>query len=126
MKYTRQMAMSMPEKSRKVTAVPTAGMVTKVGRKVPKMLPMVLQAPRVPTVLPLSSKLSTVYFTKEGVTVPNRNKGKTKITVQAQKAAMIRKLVFTVRTKAPDIPRITYFPSTGMAAIHTAAMRSRR
>ena len=119
------MASRIPENSRKVTAVPTAGMVTKVGRKVPRMLPMVLQAPRVPTVLPLSSRLSTVYFTREGVTVPSRKQGKTKITMQAQKAAMMRKLVLMVSTRAPEMPRMMYFPSTGMAAIHTAA-RSRR
>ncbi len=74
-KYTRPMSSNMPEKSRKVTLVPTAGMVTKVGRKVPMMLPTVLNAPRVPTVLPLSSRLSTLYLTSEGVTVPRRNRG---------------------------------------------------
>ena len=33
--------------------VPTAGIVTKVGTKVPMMLPTVLNAPKVPTVCPL-------------------------------------------------------------------------
>ena len=74
-KKARAMASRMPEKMRKVTAVPTAGMVTKVGRKVPRMLPMVLQAPSLPTVRPLSSSDSTVAFTSEGVTVPSRNSG---------------------------------------------------
>ena len=67
-----------------------------------------------------------MYFTNEGVTVPRRKQGKTKITMQAQKAAITRKLVFTVSTRAPEMPRMTYFPSTGMAAIHTAAMSRRR
>lgn len=119
------MTSRIPENSRKVTAVPTAGMVTKVGRKVPRMLPMVLQAPRVPTTLPLSSRLSTMYFTREGVTVPSRNRGKTKMTIQAQKAAITKKWVLMVRTNRPEMPKIMYFPSTGMAAIQTAA-RSRR
>lgn len=65
----------MPEKSRKVTEVPTAGMVTKVGRKVPRMLPTVLNASMLPTIRPLSSRESVVYFTREGVTVPSRNRG---------------------------------------------------
>ena len=65
----------MPPKIRKVTAVPTVGIVTKVGRKVPRMLPIVLQAPSRPTVRPLSSRLSTVALTRQGVTVPSRNRG---------------------------------------------------
>ena len=120
------MASRMPEKSRNVTAVPTAGMVTKVGRNVPKMLPMVLNAPRVPTVLPLSSRLSTLYLTSEGVTVPSRNRGNTKRTMQVQKAATIRKFVLMVRTKRPEMPKMIYFPTTGMAAIQTAATKMRR
>ena len=60
---------------RKVTAVPTAGIEMNVGTKVPIMEPMVFAAPRVPTVLPLSSRESTVYFTSEGVTVPSRKRG---------------------------------------------------
>ena len=55
--------------------VPTAGIVTNVGKNVPIMLPVVLKAPRYPTVFPLSSRLSTEYFTREGVTVPSRNNG---------------------------------------------------
>ena len=50
----------MPENIRKVIAVPTAGIVTKVGINVPMILPIVLKAPNVPTVFPLSFKLSTV------------------------------------------------------------------
>ena len=65
----------IPEKITKVAAVPTAGIETNVGTNVPIILPIVLNAPRVPTVLPLSSRLSTVYFTSEGVTVPRRNSG---------------------------------------------------
>jgi len=71
----RPMASSTPENIRKVTEVPTAGMVTKVGRKVPSMLPTVLAAPSRPTVLPESSRESTAYFTRDGVTVPSRNRG---------------------------------------------------
>ena len=109
-----------------MTAVPTAGIVTKVGRKVPRMLPIVLQAPSRPTVRPLSSRLSTVTFTSEGVTVPSRNSGKTKISMQDTKAAITRKLVLTVTISSPEMPRIIYFPSTGIAAIQTAAIRMRR
>ena len=93
MKYTSPRARRIPEKIRKVTAVPTEGMVTKVGRKVPMILPTVLKAPRFPTTLPPSSRLSTVYFTREGVTVPSRNRGNTKTIIQERKAAMIRKPV---------------------------------
>ena len=46
-----------------------------VGTKVPIMEPMVFAAPRVPTVLPLSSRESTVYLTSDGVTVPSRKRG---------------------------------------------------
>ncbi len=45
--------------------VPTAGIVTKVGTNVPIMLPIVLNAPNVPTVFPLSSRLSTEYFARD-------------------------------------------------------------
>ena len=89
------------------------------------MLPMVLNAPRLPTVLPLSSRLSTEYFAREGVTVPSRNSGNTKITMQAANAAHIRKLVFTAKISTAEIPSTMYFPTTGMAAIQTAATRIR-
>lgn len=88
-------------------------MVTKVGTKVPMMLPTVLNAPRVPTVCPLSSRLSTEYFTREGVTVPSKNKGNTKITMQAANAAMMRKLLLTVKISSAEIPRIIYFSHHG-------------
>ena len=103
--------------------VPTAGIVTKVGTKVPMMLPTVLKAPKVPTVRPLSSRLSTEYFTREGVTVPSKNKGNTKITIQAANAAMIRKLLLTVKIKRAEIPRMIYFPTTGISAIQIAAIK---
>ena len=90
------------------------------------MLPTVLQAPRRPTVRPLSSRLPTVTFTSEGVTVPSRKSGKTKISMQERKAAMTRKFVLTVTISRPDTPRIRYLPSTGIAAIQTAAIRMRR
>ena len=82
----------MPEKIRNVTAVPTAGIVTKVGKNVPRILPTVLKAPRLPTTLPPSSRLSTVYFTREGVTVPSRNSGNTNTIMQERKKVNI--LVF--------------------------------
>ena len=65
-------------------------MVTKVGTKVPMMLPMVFAAPSVPTIRALSSRFSMVYLASDGVTVPSRKSGKTKITMQAAKAAQIR------------------------------------
>ena len=102
--------------------VPTCGIVTKVGTKVPIILPIVLKAPRFPTVLPLSSRLSTEYLTREGVTVPNRNSGKTNITMQAAKAAITRKLLFTEKISTAEIPIIMYLPTTGINAIHIAAI----
>ena len=113
----------IPEKIRNVMEVPTAGMVTKVGTKVPMMLPTVLNAPRVPTVCPLSSRLSTEYFTREGVTVPSKNKGNTKITMQAANAAMMRKLLLTVKISSAEIPRIIYFPTTGISAVELIRVR---
>ena len=98
-------------------------MVTKVGTKVPMMLPMVLAAPRAPTTLALSSRSSMVYLARDGVTVPSRNSGKTKMTMQAAKAAQIRKLWSTEKTSTAEIPRMMYLPSTGIRAIHTAAIR---
>ena len=82
---------------RNVIEVPTAGIVTKVGTNVPIMLPIVLNAPSVPTVFPLSSRLSTEYFTRDGVTVPSKNSGNTKITIHATNAAIMRKLLLTVK-----------------------------
>ena len=103
--------------------VPTAGIVTKVGTNVPIMLPIVLNAPSVPTVFPLSSRLSTEYFTRDGVTVPSKNKGNTKITIQAANAAIIRKLLLTVKISSADMRRTIYFPTTGISAIQIAATR---
>lgn len=65
-------ASKIPAKIRKVIDVPTAGIVTNVGTKVPIMLPIVLNAPSVPTVFPLSSRLLTEYLTSDGVTVPSK------------------------------------------------------
>ena len=75
-----------------------------------------------PTVLPLSSRLSTVYLARLGVTVPSRKSGKTKIIIHAAKAAIIRKLLFTATISSADIPTIIYFPANGIAAIHKAAI----
>ena len=107
---------------RNVIEVPTAGIVTKVGTNVPIMLPIVLNAPSVPTVFPLSSRLSTEYFTRDGVTVPSKNSGNTKITIHATNAAIMRKLLLTVKISSADIPRIMYFPTTGISAIQIAAI----
>ena len=87
------------------------------------ILPIVLQAPSVPTVLPLSSKLSTEYLTRDGVTVPSKNSGNTKMTMQAANAARIRKLLLTVKMRSADIPSTIYFPTTGISAIQTAAIK---
>ena len=112
----------MPEKITNVAAVPTAGIETKVGTNVPMMLPIVLAAPSVPTVLPLSSRLLTLNFTSEGVTVPSRNSGYTNTIMQERNAAQIRKFVLTVTMSSAEISRITSFPRNGIAAIQTAAI----
>ena len=112
----------MPAKIKNVIEVPTAGMLIKVGTNVPMMLPMVLAALRFPTSFPLSSRLSTVYFTSEGVTVPSKKRGNTKITIHATKPAMIRKLLLTAKIRIPEIRMIMYLPSTGISAIQIAAM----
>ena len=49
-KKAMQSAISIPAKIRNVIVVPTAGIVTNVGTKVPIILPTVLKAPKVPTV----------------------------------------------------------------------------
>ena len=89
-KYTIPSSRRTPAKIRKVTLVPTDGIVTKVGRKVPIMLPIVLKASSFPTVRPLSSIEPIVYLTSDGVTVPSRNSGKTKISIHETNAAMMR------------------------------------
>ena len=112
----------MAAKTKKVIDVPQAGIVTNVGKNVPIILPIVLNAPKFPTVLPLSSRLSTEYFTNEGVTVPSKNKGNTKITIQAANAAQTKKLLLTVKISTAEIPIIIYFPTTGINAIQMAAI----
>ena len=71
------------------------------------MLPIVLKALSRPTTAPLSSSESIVYLTSEGVTVPSRNSGKTKITMQARKPAQTRKPRLTATTSRPEMPMIT-------------------
>ena len=122
MKYTTDKASKIPAKIRNVMEVPTAGMEIKVGTNVPIMLPIVLNAPNVPTVCPLSSRLSTEYFTRDGVTVPSKNNGNTKITIHATNAATIRKLLLTVKMSSAEIPSTMYFPTTGISAIQIAAI----
>ncbi len=120
------MAARTPAKSRKVAAVPTAGMVTKVGRKVPRMLPMVLRALSRPTVLPVSSRLSTVKRVREGVTVPRRTQGKAKIRRQAARAAQTRKFLVTKAARSRLTPPMSQRPTKGIRAIQMAAMIRRR
>ena len=47
------------------------------------------------------------FNTSEGVTVPSRKSGKTKITMQARKPAQIRKPLLTATTKRPEMPMMT-------------------
>ena len=125
MKKPRLMTARMAAKMRKVLAVPTAGMVTKVGRKVPIILPMVPSASSSPTVRPLSSRLSVAYFMSEGVTVPSSMSGNTKSAKQLASEAQTRKLCFTKSASSPDTPAMTYLPAKGMAAVQTAVSKSR-
>ena len=83
---------------------------------------MVLQAPSLPTIWALLSRESVVYFTRDGVTVPSRNKGKTNMIMQERNAAQVRNPVLIVIARAPAMATIRYFPAKGMAAIHRAAM----
>ena len=106
-KKAREISASIAAKMRKVLAVPTAGMVTKVGRKVPMMLPIVLSASSSPSVLPLSSRLSVVYFISEGVTVPSSISGNTKSARQLASEAQMRKLVLTNSASSPETPAMT-------------------
>ena len=113
---------NIPENIRNVMEVPTEGIVINVGTNVPIMLPIVLKAPSVPTVFPLSSRLSTEYLARDGVTVPSKKSGNTNITIHAAKAAIIRKLLFTANIRTAETPRIMYFPRTGIHAIQIAAI----
>ena len=72
--------------------------------------------------LPLSSRFSTEYFAREGVTVPKRNSGNTKISIHAANAAIIKKLLFTVKMSSAETPKIMYLPTTGIKAIQMAEM----
>ena len=126
MKYAMPMAASTPEKIKNVAAVPTAGMVTNVGTKVPMMLPMVLSALSLPTVLPVSSRLSTVKRVSDGVTVPSSTHGNAKITRHAASAAQTMKFFVTKSASSSEMPAIRYRPTNGMSAIQMAAMMRRR
>ena len=121
-KYTMDKVRRMPANIKKVIDEPTAGMVTKVGTKVPIILPIVLKAPSVPDIFPLSSRLLTVYLINEGVTVPSKKRGNTNIIMHVTNAAHIRKLLFKENISKADIPIIIYFPKTGVIAIQTAAI----
>ena len=122
-KKAMQSAINIPAKIRNVIDVPTAGIVTNVGTKVPMILPTVLNAPRVPIILPLSSRDSVVYFASEGVTVPRRKRGNTNTIIHVANAAITRKLLLTANITAAEIAIIIYLPRTGIAAIQIAAIR---
>ena len=124
-KYTMPIAASTPAKIRNVAAVPTAGMVMKVGTKVPMMLPMVFRAFSLPTVLPVSSRLSTVNLVSDGVTVPSSTQGKAKITRHAASAAQTRKFFVTNMASSRLTPAISHRPTKGIRAIQMAAIRIR-
>ena len=66
-----------------------------------------------------------VYLTSDGVTVPSRNSGNTKMTMQARNAAIIRKFVSIAIISRPEMPMMIYLPSSGIAAIQTAAISMR-
>ena len=106
--------------------MPTVGIVTKVGRKVPMILPIVLKAFKFPTTRPLCSRLSVAYFTSDGVTVPSKNSGATKIAMHERNAAQIKRFVSIATISTPATAIIRYFPSTGIAPIHSAAKINRR
>ena len=112
----------IPANIKNVIDVPTAGILIKVGTKVPIILPIVFAAFSFPTTLPLPSKLSMENLTREGVTVPRRNRGKTNTIIQVTKPAIIRKLLSTLNINSADIKTIIYFPTTGIAPIHIAAI----
>ena len=118
-------ASNSPENTRNVTNVPTAGMVTKVGRNVPRIEPTVLQADSRPTTDALSSSESVANLLSAGVTVPSRNSGGTKMTIQQTNAAIVRKFVDTVTMSAPETSITMYLPTSGISAIHTAATSTR-
>ena len=124
-KYTMPIAASTPAKIRNVAAVPTAGMVMKVGTKVPMMLPMVFRAFSLPTVLPVSSRLSTVNLVSDGVTVPSSTQGKAKITRHAASAAQTRKFFVTNMASSRLTPAISHRPTKGIRTIQMAAIRIR-
>ena len=108
-----------------MAAVPTAGIVTKVGIKVPIILPIVFNAPSSPTVFPLSFKLSTENLTRDGVTVPSKINGNTNTTKHVTNDAQIKKFLVTNVASKREIPMIKYLPANGIAAVQIAAMRSR-
>ena len=116
----------MEAKIMKVHAVPTAGMVMKVGVKVPIIEPIVFRALSSPTIFPFSSRLLTAYLTSAGETLPRSIRGKTKRRIQERRDAHIRKLEPASRASARETTAITYLPTKGIAAVHTATIRMRK
>ena len=106
----------IPANIKNVAAVPTAGIVTKVGKKVPMILPIVLSAPSRPTVDALLSKSWVVYLTKHGVTVPNSISGNIKITTHDINDAQTRKFLVIIMAIPNDIPVMIYLPKKGINA----------
>ena len=84
---------------------------------------MLFEALSRPTVRPLLSRLSTVYFTSDGVTVPSKKSGNTNTTMHATNAAHIRRFEFTAKIIMPEMPTMTNRPKTGIAASHIAEIR---
>ena len=105
----------------KVIEVPTYGIVTKVGKNVPIMLPTVLQASMIPQVLPFSSRLVTAYFTRFGVTIPKTISGNTNTSMQLTNAATTRYPVLTNSASTKAVPAIINFPTSGISIVHVAA-----
>ena len=109
----------------KVTAVPQSGMVTKVGMKVPMMLPMVCSASSSPTIRPLFSRLRTAYLISDGVIIPRMRHGPTNRRRQEASDAQIRKFDLIKRANRKLIPAITYFETKGITPIQIASISSR-
>lgn len=89
------------------------------------MLPMVFSALSRPTVLPVSSRSSTVNLVSDGVTVPSSTQGNAKMTRHAASAAHTRKFFVTNVASRNEMPAIIHRPAKGISAIQTAAMMMR-
>ena len=109
------------EKSKKLLLVPILGIVTKVGKKVPIMLPMVFAAYILPAVFPAFSKSVTPFLTKYGDTIPRPINGTEKRTRQDIAVPVTSKSLGKNNARRPMIAVITYLPIKGITATHKAA-----